>query len=247
MTDQEKLICPICGEPTVLVYGKYPRKDGMCKKHSLMVLNNELEQCKDCGRWHNVGEKCECQTPAQKPIKEAAEELTVKNDELTCFFCKKPSNGMHFCKDCYHKYKDKEMDIHVKNLINWTITDEYGNQKIPCKSGMRVRSRAEKIIADFFFDHNIKFTYETDIPYRHKEKTIILNPDFYLPDHGSFDSTGKKRGLIIEYNELQNPTYVRTKNFTKESYEEMGFEVIILTAEDINNDLLVLKIRLDII
>ena len=139
------------------------------------------------------------------------------------------------------------MDIHIKNLIEWTITDEYGNQKIQCKNGMKVRSRAEKIIADFFFDHKIRAIYETDIPYKHKDKVIILNPDFYLPDYGEIDENGRKRGLIIEYNELETPQYIRTKNFTQKGYEEMGFEVLVLTTEDINNDLLKLKIRFNII
>ena len=234
--ENEKLVCPICGEPTRVYMGN-ARKDRLCGKHADMLKAGELILGDD-------GKFTTKDTLKAETVKEPSDKET---DELTCIFCKKPSNGKHFCKACYYRYKDREMDIHIKNLTDWIITDEYGNQKIPCKSGMKVRSRAEKIIADFFFDHNIKFTYETDIPYRHNDKTIILNPDFYLPDHGTFDSKGKKRGLIIEYNELQNPTYIRTKNFTKESYEEMGFEVIVLTAEDINNDLLKLKVRLDII
>ena len=112
---------------------------------------------------------------------------------------------------------------------------------------MKVRSRAEKIIADFFFDHSIRAIYETDIPYSYKNEIKILNPDFFLPDYGETLENGKKKGIIVEYNELETPTYRRKKNFTQQGYEELGFEVIVLSTEDINNDLLKLKIRFNLI
>ena len=37
----EKLLCPICKEPTYLVGGKNPRKDRLCGKHSTMLLKKE--------------------------------------------------------------------------------------------------------------------------------------------------------------------------------------------------------------
>lgn len=233
-----ELKCPICGEPTRIYMGN-ARKDKLCGKHADMLKANEIKICPNCGKWHETKKSCECS-------KKATKTNTTNSDELTCLLCKKPSNGMHFCKECYFKYKDREMDIHIKNLYEWTITDEYGNQKIQCKNGLKVRSRAEKIIADFFFDKNIRVIYETDIPYSHNGKTIILNPDFFLPDFGEIGENGKKKGIIIEYNELETNSYKRKKNFTKQGYEEMGLDVIVLSAEDINNDLLQLKIKFNI-
>lgn len=248
MDEIKDLKCPICGEPTNVYMGK-ARKDRLCKKHGKM-RNDGLIDVNADGFFFEVATGTILNPPKiekkPEPVKETKNSAD-KIPQITCLFCKKDSNGMHFCKECYHTYKDREMDIHIKNLIEWTITDEYGNQKIQCKNGMKVRSRAEKIIADFFFDHKIRAIYETDIPYKHKDKVIILNPDFYLPDYGEIDENGRKRGLIIEYNELETPQYIRTKNFTQKGYEEMGFEVLVLTTEDINNDLLKLKIRFDIV
>lgn len=240
--ENNDLICPICGEATYLVGGKNPRKDKLCGKHATALYHKEI--------YFDENKNLYFDTKTKKPLNKKDEpqekQINKTNDELSCLFCQKPSNGMHFCKECYYKYKDREMDIHIKNLTDWHITDEYGNQKIQCKNGMKVRSRAEKIIADFFFDHNIRVIYETDIPYSHKGKTIILNPDFYLPDFGEIGENGKKKGIIIEYNELETSSYRRKKNFTKQGYEEMGLDVIILSTEDINNDLLQLKIKFNV-
>ena len=47
------------------------------------------------------------------------------------------------------------------------------------KSGVRVRSKAEKIIADFLFDHGIRFVYEPIV----NLGGFYVRPDFYLTDH----------------------------------------------------------------
>ena len=52
MSEEKK--CPICGEPTYLVYGKHPRKDGLCKKHSQMLFNGELAECEKCKTFANL-------------------------------------------------------------------------------------------------------------------------------------------------------------------------------------------------
>lgn len=240
--NNENLICPICGEPTNVYMGN-ARRDRLCRKHGSLANKGEIIQCEDCGKWNNAGEACPCKAP-KTVVPESSKESDAS--ELTCFFCKGPSNGKHFCKDCYFKYKDREIDVHITHLCDWKITDEYGNQKIQCKNGMKVRSRAEKIIADFFFDHSIRVIYETDIPYSYNGKTIILNPDFFLPDFGEIGENGKKKGIIIEYNELETNSYKKKKNFTKKGYEELGLEVIVLSTEDINNDLLQLKVRFNV-
>lgn len=227
----EKLICPICGEPTRVYMGN-ARKDRLCGTHADMLKNGELV-LNDKGQYVKAGAK---ELPKEEHL-----------SDLTCIICGEPSNGKHFCKECYFKYKDREIDVHITHLTEWKITDEYGNQKVQCKNGMKVRSRAEKIIADFFFDHSIRAIYETDIPYLYKGEIKILNPDFFLPDYGETNENGKKKGIIIEYNELDTLNYRRKKNFTQKGYEELGFEVIVLSTEDINNDLLKLKIRFKLI
>lgn len=57
---KENSTCPICAAPTFLVYGKYPRKDGLCKECSQKLFNKEIKQCEACGEWHKSGEACIC-------------------------------------------------------------------------------------------------------------------------------------------------------------------------------------------
>ncbi len=47
------------------------------------------------------------------------------------------------------------------------------------KSGVRVRSKAEKMIADFLFEHGIRFTYEPIV----NLGGFYVRPDFYLTDY----------------------------------------------------------------
>ena len=56
-------VCPICGNPTALVYGKYPRKDGLCQEHGTQANKGGIIQCEDCGKWYNASNfTCECKT-----------------------------------------------------------------------------------------------------------------------------------------------------------------------------------------
>lgn len=43
MSEETKKVCPICGDPTYLVYGKHPRKDRLCKKHATDLKNGLIE------------------------------------------------------------------------------------------------------------------------------------------------------------------------------------------------------------
>ena len=92
----EKLICPICGEPTYLVYGKYPRKDGLCGPCS----------------------KKQMQKGKEEPTPEAKTEPVAAASELTCIICGEPSNGKHFCMKCYKEFANKVLYIQVKNAKN---------------------------------------------------------------------------------------------------------------------------------
>lgn len=215
----EKLLCPICKEPTYLVGGKNPRKDRLCGKHSTMLLKKEIAQCPDCHAWYNKGEKCKC--------KKASDKKQSKNaSELTCIICNEPSNGKHFCLNCYNEYKDHSIDIRITNCRDTEIIDRYGNKKIKTKDGRFVRSLSEKIILDYFFDHFTRVVYEKTIPYiNSKGENAELHPDFYLPD---FD-------LYIEFNGLTNKTYLRSKDYVIKIYKDKNFNVIILDSNDIND------------
>lgn len=217
---EEKLVCPICGEPTFIYFGN-PRKDRLCAKHGQMAKNGEIEQCPDCGKWHKDNEKCECQKTVQK-IKPAN---TNSDDELTCIICGEPSNGKHFCRSCYFKYKDRSIDIRISNCNSTQILDEFGSKTKRAKDGRYVRSLSEKIIIDYFFDNYIRVVYEKTIPYKNeKGENKELHPDFYLTDYD----------LYIEFNGLTNKEYLKMKNYANKIYEDKGLKVEILESNDIN-------------
>ena len=102
----EELKCPICGEPTNVYMGN-ARKDHLCRKHAKELKDGLIEQCQDCGKWHKASEECECKKH--------------NSEKLTCLICGKPSNGKHFCLDCWKKYKDKSIDLRINNFIKCKI------------------------------------------------------------------------------------------------------------------------------
>lgn len=217
--------CPICGEPTYLVYGKNPRKDGLCGTHSKMLFNKEIEQCPDCEKWHKTGEICECKQPKKEKQTNKKKEVQTEEDELTCIICGNPSNGKHFCYDCYKQYKEKSIDIRITNCKEIKILDQYGNLTIECDDGRKVRSRAEALISNFFYNNKIRSVYERTIYYEENGESKTLHPDFYLPDYQ----------LYIEYNEIKKKSYLKSKEYTKKIYEQLGFHVIIMDDQDLNS------------
>ena len=207
----EELKCPICGKPTFLVYGKNPRKDRLCGDHAKELRDGLIEQCPDCGKWHKAGEECECKKH--------------NSEELTCLICGQPSNGKHFCLDCWKKYKDKSIDIRITNCNTTQILDEYGTKTKRAKDGRLVRSLSEKIIIDYFFDHFIRVVYEKTISYTNENgEEKELHPDFYLPDYN----------LYIEFNGLTNKAYLKMKNYASKIYKEKDLNVEILESNDID-------------
>lgn len=142
---KEQLKCPICGEPTRVYMGN-ARKDKLCGKHADELKAGKIEQCLDCGAWIPTNTLCSCQ---KNKLRSKKEETT---DELTCIICNEPSNGKHFCFKCYQKYKNRSVDIRITNCNNIKILDEYGNLTVKCDDGRCVRSRAEALIYNWFFN-----------------------------------------------------------------------------------------------
>lgn len=213
---KDELKCPICGEPTNVYMGN-ARRDRLCRKHAKDFKEGLIEQCPDCGNWHETGSPCKC-----KKIPEANEETA---DELTCIICGEPSNGKHFCYKCWKNYKDKSIDIRITNCKDVKILDKYGNLTIECDDGRKVRSRAEALISNFLYNNKIRSVYEKTIYYDENGETKTLHPDFYLPDYD----------LYIEYNEIEKKSYLASKEYTKQIYEKLNFKVIIMNSEDLDS------------
>ena len=148
----------------------------------------------------------------------------IEEQELKCIICGEPSNGKHFCFECWKKYKDRSIDIRIKNCRpKAEILDEYGNKEYECEDGRWVRSRAESKIADWLHRHNIRYQYEREISYEENGVNKKLHPDFYLFDYD----------LYIEYNERKDEDYLKKKKYANNIYEKLGYDVIIMGDKDI--------------
>ena len=224
----ENLVCPICGEPTRVYMGN-ARKDRLCAKHADMLKAGELI-LDDKGNY--------VKTPVKAEPKTVVKELPKgdTSSELTCIICGEQSNGKHFCYNCYKEYKDRSVDIRITNCKDIQILDEYGNLTIECDDGRKVRSRAEALISNFLYNNKIRSVYEKTIYYKENGEDKTLHPDFYLPD---FE-------VYIEYNEIKKKSYLKSKEYTKKIYEQLGFKVIIMDDKDLNSIAGCLKPKLEI-
>ena len=133
----ENLICPICGKPTSVWYGN-ARKDKLCREHAQQLKEGLIEQCPDCGKWHETGKPCECKNKIAKHTENA------NSNELTCIICGEPSNGKHFCYNCYKKYANKVLYLKVLKCKEFEklealnhLADRRGINK--CQNGARIR------------------------------------------------------------------------------------------------------------
>lgn len=164
------------------------------------------------------------------------ERLQSKVSNTKCLLCQAPSDAKHFCYICYQKYKNRSIDVRIKECISAEIIDPYGNLSIRCDDGRKVRSRAEALISNFLYNNKIRFEYEKEIHTQENGQDKILQPDFYLPDYN----------LYIEYNEITDTEYIRRKEYAQKIYNRLGLKVIIMDDKDLNNIAGFLKPKLGI-
>ena len=89
--------------------------------------------------------------------------------------------------------------------------DEHKPYETP--GGVRVRSRAEYIIATKLEAAGIRFEYEPRLPYTDEQgRTRFIHPDFYLYEHG----------LYVEYWGRDDPEYVESRRFKEGVYERLA-------------------------
>lgn len=247
MSEEKK--CPICGEPTYLVYGKHPRKDGLCKKHSQMLFNGELAECEKCKTFYEIIHGCKkCKQKEQEQIdqekKQASEIQTIIIDKgFKCLTCGYETDGKLFCKKCYSKYYNKEILIKVKNCKEIVPLDDFYEGYFECDDGHVVKSMAERDIDDYLFEKNIKHGYEIPLPLTDdKGKKVTLHPDFCI-----FDEKGNPL-YYIEYwgYDDNNRDYTKTKKYKMPLYKKSGITLININAKhDIRNLKTNLKFKLE--
>ena len=218
----EKLVCPICGEPTYLVGGKNPRKDRLCSKHSTLLFHKKIEQCPDCQAWHNTGETCPCKIQTTENSTPNNVIIINENNKSKCITCGKKTDGLLFCSECYRKYSKKELLFKITKCSAVELLDEDYEGRYTCKDGHVVKSKSERDIDNYLFENDIPHAYEKPLPYGKTEKEV-LHPDFYLPHY-----LGKGKHIYIEhwgYNE-NNLQYTKTKKFKLPIYEKLGITLI---------------------
>lgn len=225
---KEELKCPICGEPTNVYMGK-ARKDRLCYKHGKMANAGEIVRCPDCGKWNEKNVVCDC-----KKNKEENNDFTEQK-ENKCLLCDNDSGKYLFCKKCYSKYQGKTLLLKItcdKNQKLELLNESYeGVYK--CKDGHIVKSKSEKDIDNYLFEHKIAHAYE---------KTLIIgadkfNPDFYLTD----------MDVYIEhwgYNS-DNEEYTRRKEYKLPKYKEKGITLIQTNEKDMQDPETALELKLN--
>lgn len=145
-----------------------------------------------------------------------------KNNTSKCITCGMHSDGLLFCGKCYHKYKNKELLFRITNCTSVELLDEDYEGRYTCKDGHIVKSKSERAIDDYLFEHGISHAYERELPYGGTEKEI-LHPDFCLPNY-----LGNGKDVYIEhwgYNE-NNIQYTKTKKFKMPIYQKLGITLI---------------------
>lgn len=224
----EKLICPICGEPTRIYMGN-ARKDRLCGKHADMLKAGDLILGAD-GKYTVKGEvKPE---PKAEPVAAAS--------DLTCIICGEPSNGKHFCVKCYKEFANKVLYIQVKKCKEFVKLEAEYESDLTCDDGHMVKSPYEKIIDNWLYSEGIKHAYEAKLDI---DETHDITPDFYIPQYNGI------KDIYVEFWGYgdSNTKYQRIKEYKMSIYPELvkrdNIAVVYLCKTEVDNDSYKKKIK----
>ena len=231
MNNTKTLICPICDNPTRVYMGN-ARKDGLCGKHADLLKAGEIK-LNDNGLFVDIKNN----KILNKDYKEEIKEVEVKEKETTtgivkCIGCGTPTkNGHLFCIECYKKYKDKQLLVKITKCFEINILDESYEGVYKCKDGHIVKSKSEREIDNYLFDHNIPHAYEKVVSIDGDSKHD-LHPDFCLPNY-----LGKGIDVYIEHwgFNSDNRDYYKSKKYKIAKYKELGLTIISINESDMND------------
>ena len=229
MAGNEKLTCPICGEPTRVYMGN-ARKDRLCGKHADMLKVGDLLQT-ESGKFVLKSE----QLAASRK-----QEATEPFSDLTCIVCGEPSNGKHFCIGCYRRYKDKEILLKINKCVFPTgePLDESYEGVYECEDGHIVKSMSEQTIDDWLFEKGIFHGYEIPLDIG---ETKPLKPDFYLKNY-----LGVGKDLYLEFFGLKGqPKYDEATAYKMSHYRKKGITLVCLYPSDSKNLKFALQTKLN--
>ncbi len=198
--------CAVCGKPSGMYF--------FCASCNQLKAEGKIKKCEECGIWHKFEDPCKCNKTSltlSEPVPDTKEEAS---EGIRCLICDEDSNGQHFCKKCYYKYRNKSLLVQITKCKEFKLRDESYEGIFTCTDGHVVKSKSEREIDNFFYNHNIRHIYEKKIII----EGVELHPDFYLPD----------QDVYLEhwgYDE-ENEEYTKTKNYKIDLYEKEGITVI---------------------
>lgn len=204
--------CVICEEPTT----GYAFCRNCYKKHTeielLDILNNNFQHIT----------KSNNDTSLKKKQDQNQKNNYIVKEISNCLICGAEANGNLFCKECYEKYKNKDILIQIRNCTELELLDEEYESTRKCKDGHIVKSKTEREIDNYLFDHKIFHAYERALPYGSGEDEV-LKPDFCLLDY-----LGKDKHVYLEhwgYAE-DNISYMQRKKFKMDIYKKLGITLV---------------------
>ncbi len=206
--------CAICGKPS----GMYP----LCTACFKLRDAGKISKCETCGTWYRTNEGCPNCKPAPKQTSApVVEENTSAPDELTCIICGKPSNGKHFCRDCYYRFRNKEILLRVSKceLPCGDPLDESYEGVFECDDGHIVKSMAEQAIDNYLCEHAIFHGYELPLDVGTEKP---LRPDFCLKNY-----LEEGKNVYLEYFGLKGqPKYDEETAYKIDLYRKNHITVI---------------------
>lgn len=129
----------------------------------------------------------------------------------------------HFKQD-YEKIANPEYGMSGEDLLHW-------RRSLPHQSidGKPRKSSGEKIISDFFFEHNIEYFYERNAWWDKSQETV------YKPDFTILNPTIRNSGLVIEYFGMESVGKYREQIYEKRKLwqHRKGWTLLELYPEDI--------------
>lgn len=122
---------------------------------------------------------------------------------------------------CQNRPQRERGEVHLLASSTSFRTSWESGRRYVTKSGIRVRSKAEKIIADFLTDSGVRFLYEPLL----KVRGHRMRPDFYLIDYG----------IVYEHFGLDSGNYLRGAETKIALYRTAGIRFMYTTLRDETN------------
>ncbi|SRR6266567_2785351 len=110
---------------------------------------------------------------------------------------------------------------------------EYGTPSVTL-TGQRVRSKGERVIADYFTHHSITYNFEATATTNDWFifKTKISRPDFYLPHYNLFVEYW---GLVDSPNRGTRDNYIRTMRWKMAQYRRNNIRFVSIYPSNLND------------